>query len=165
MNVEASLFHPSPWYVEQVYKEGPGKDSVFRVFNHEDREKAPPFILTELSKGNMARLPRKVNYAAAQIQTGFFPVAFDNLPIHELMCPLPKSLLPSLPELPCSIWARCSKLSDTRSGARSSSSLQITSQLLTALTATGVFICLCFYVFCCSSWLKGSVTHRWPFPS
>lgn len=61
MNVEASLFHHSPWYVEQVYKEGPGKDSVFSVFSHEDREKAPPFILTELSKGNVPRLPKKVN--------------------------------------------------------------------------------------------------------
>lgn len=65
-------------------------------------------------------------------------------------CPLPKSLLPSLPEFPRNIWAWCSKLSDTKSGVRSSSSLQITSQLLTALTRTGVFIC-------CSSWLKGSV--------
>lgn len=32
MNVEASLFHHSPWYVEKVYEEGPGKDSaVFSV--------------------------------------------------------------------------------------------------------------------------------------
>lgn len=71
MNVEASLFHHSPWYVEQVYEEGPGKYSVFSVFSHEDRDKAPPFMLRGLSKGNVSRLPKRVNSAAAQIQTGF----------------------------------------------------------------------------------------------
>lgn len=92
MNVEASLFHHSPWYVEQVYEESAGKYSVFSVFRHENKDKAPPFILIGLSKGNVSKLPKKVNSAAdtnwfllMQTQTGFFPADFDNLPIHELI--------------------------------------------------------------------------------
>lgn len=69
-------------------------------------------------------LPKKVNSApdtnwflSMQIQTGFFPAALDSLPVHELICPLPKSVPPSLPELPRNIRARCTELGDTKSVA------------------------------------------------
>lgn len=71
MNVETSLFHHNPWYIEQVYEEGPGKYSVYSVFGTEDTDKAPPFILSGLSKGNVSRHPKRVNSAAALTQTGF----------------------------------------------------------------------------------------------
>lgn len=53
MNVEGSLFHHNPWYVEQVYEECAGKGSVFSIFSHEERDKAPPFILNWIFKGGM----------------------------------------------------------------------------------------------------------------
>lgn len=169
MNAEASLFHHSPWYVEKVYEEGPGKDSaVFSVRPYsakpwKQRQLHHSWLPTEnLSRLQGMLLPKKANSApdtnwflSMQIQTGFFPAALDSLPVHELICPLPNAQpARTSTQYPSTMyWTRWHKKC-----GRSSSSFQATSQLLSALTATSVFICY-------SSWLKGSVTRRCPFPS
>lgn len=53
---------------------------------------APPFITTRLPKGNLSRLwgtllPKNINSASTQIQTGFFPATLDNSPIPQAHLP------------------------------------------------------------------------------